>query len=83
MEGVGASLFILGSRLGAQFLLVFVVAVSVVMHAFWDYDPASPEAVLEMTHFFKNVALAGALLTWLAQRRALERLASTKKLKAL
>jgi uncharacterized membrane protein YphA (DoxX/SURF4 family) len=62
----GASL-VLGFRpeLGVLMLMAFLVPVSVVMHAFWrDEDPAVRAS--NRGDFFRNAALAGAALMFLA-----------------
>ena len=53
------------------------------MHNFWDVkDPQSPAALVDQINFFKNLALAGALLTWLSMKRDIARLSMNDKLKA-
>jgi putative oxidoreductase len=63
LEGVGGLLFASGTRF-APFaglaLAVFALATNVVFHRFWEADKAI--APLELSLFFKNVAIAGALL---------------------
>ncbi|CAL9567516.1 DoxX family membrane protein [Streptomyces sp. enrichment culture] len=51
--------------LGALLLLVFLIPTALVMHAFWKEDtPDGRQA--EMTHFLKDIGLAGAALMLLA-----------------
>jgi uncharacterized membrane protein YphA (DoxX/SURF4 family) len=71
---VGGSLLLLGSalsiglgvasRLGALGVVVFMVAVTPVMHDFYRQEGEDREN--ELIHFLKNVALAGAALILLA-----------------
>ncbi len=60
---VGSVLVILGvwGDLGALFLLVFLVLTAFLMHAFWkETDPMARQN--EMTHFLKDLSLAGGSL---------------------
>ncbi|MER7830637.1 DoxX family membrane protein [Streptomyces sp. NPDC095602] len=51
--------------LGVLLLLVFLIPTALVMHAFWKEDtPDGRQA--EMTHFLKDIGLAGAALMLLA-----------------
>ncbi len=64
---VGALMVLLGvyADLGALLLVVFLVPTAVLMHAFWkETDPATKQ--MEMIHFQKDIALAGAALLILA-----------------
>ncbi|KAK2075875.1 hypothetical protein QBZ16_001617 [Prototheca wickerhamii] len=65
LELVGGILFIFGSKIGAQFLLLFLIIVTPIMHAFWELTPESPEHLNDMINFFKNVALAGSLIFYI------------------
>jgi putative oxidoreductase len=47
--------------IGCILLLIFLLGVSPVMHDFWNVKDAE-QRTMEMVHFTKNVALAGALL---------------------
>lgn len=63
--------------------LLFLAAVTPIMHNFWDVkDPQSPAALVDQINFFKNLALAGALLSWLSMKRDIARLSMNDKLKA-
>ena len=44
----------------AVLLAGFTVLVNFIFHAFWTY--AGPDAVLQLSLFFKNIAVVGALL---------------------
>ncbi len=60
---VGALSVLLGvwADLGALLLVAFLVPTAVLMHAFWkETEPQSRQ--MEMVHFQKDVALAGAAL---------------------
>ncbi|RMH17503.1 MAG: DoxX family protein [Gemmatimonadetes bacterium] len=47
--------------IGAGLLVIFLVPTSFMMHAFWK--ESDPQAQMnEMTHFMKNMAMAGAAL---------------------
>mmetsp|Transcript_14394 Transcript_14394/g.40635 ORF Transcript_14394/g.40635 Transcript_14394/m.40635 type:complete len:147 (-) Transcript_14394:386-826(-) len=65
MEVFGGLLFIFGSRLGSILLAMFLLAVTPLMHNFWD--PALDEATktAQMIHFFKNMSMFGAMLFYL------------------
>jgi uncharacterized membrane protein YphA (DoxX/SURF4 family) len=59
----GGALVALGylPRVGLALLVVFLVGVTPVMHAFWTY--ADPQArAIQLTNFTKNLALLGACL---------------------
>lgn len=62
IQGVAGAMLALGwrARWAAWVLLAYVLAAALTAHRFWEYDPAY--AANQMAHFFKNVALAGALL---------------------
>lgn len=66
LEILGSLLILLGLnvRLGAFFLLLFLVPATILIHHFWFLE--GKEQLLEMTMFLKNVAIAGGLLTLLA-----------------
>jgi putative oxidoreductase len=49
------------ARLGALALLIFLVPVTLVMHKFWGL-PDPQMAMMQKTHFMKNVGLMGACL---------------------
>ena len=46
-------------------LVVFLVPVNFIMHAFWKVEDANMK-MMEMVHFMKNLALLGALLMLLS-----------------
>ena len=49
------------TRLGAWLLFLFLVPTAVLMHRFWGLDDPALASV-QMAHFMKNIALAGAAL---------------------
>ena len=65
--GTGALLFVGGMgimtglwpRLGAACVMLFLVGVTPVMHAFWN-DPAGPQRMNNLANFTKNIGLFGA-----------------------
>ena len=63
---LGALMLILGwhLRLGAVFLLVFLVPTTIIMHDFWHL--AGSEGLLQTIMFLKNLAIVGGLLLVLA-----------------
>jgi putative oxidoreductase len=58
----GAILLITGLRYrwGALLLLFFLIPVTFMYHAFWQYD--GPRRDAQKVHFLKNLAIAGGLL---------------------
>jgi putative oxidoreductase len=63
LELVGGALVAFGRRSSvpaAVLLAVFTLATNVFFHRFWGMT--GPERVLELSLFFKNVAIAGALV---------------------
>eukprot|EP01018_Ginkgo_biloba_P032152 Gb_10334 [translate_table: standard] len=76
LEGIGGILFTFGSTLGAYLLLVFLAAVTPIVHDFYNYDMSRPEYVTEFIQFLKNLSLFGALLFFLGMKKS-----STKKSK--
>jgi len=48
------------ARFGALMLFLFVIPVTVVFHSFWSYAPA--DAINQMQHFMKNLAIMGGAL---------------------
>src|SRR5262245_50619482 len=48
------------ARWAAWALAAYVLVATLTAHRFWEYDPAF--ATNQMAHFFKNLALIGALL---------------------
>jgi uncharacterized membrane protein YphA (DoxX/SURF4 family) len=62
---LGGAMIVLGWHpiIGALLLLVFLVPVAIIMHAFWTVqDPM--QRMSEQVHFFKDLALAGAALLY-------------------
>jgi uncharacterized membrane protein YphA (DoxX/SURF4 family) len=57
MGGVGLMTG-LWPRLGAAMIMVFLIGVTPMMHAFWN-DPAGPQRLANMSNFLKNVGLLG------------------------
>lgn len=67
---IGGLSLLLGAfpRIGVAALAVFLVPVTLVMHAFWaDHDPMQRQA--DLINFSKNVALLGSALMFLAVPR--------------
>jgi putative oxidoreductase len=65
IEIVGSLCVLLGwqARWGALALLVFLVPATLIFHSFWAIDPAQLKEMTNQTnHFFKNVAIMGALV---------------------
>jgi len=60
LELAGGILFVLGSKLGATLLALFLLAVTPIMHNFWTMPENSQEQLTDMIMFFKNLALLGA-----------------------
>jgi putative oxidoreductase len=53
------------ARIGAWMVIIFLLPVTVTMHAFWS--ETDPQAIqMQMTNFMKNTALIGAalLISW-------------------
>lgn len=70
LELAGGVLFLMGSKFGAGLLVIFVTAVTPIIHNFWAMSEGSSEYIAEMNMFFKNVALLGALLFFIGNRPA-------------
>lgn len=68
IEGLGGILFLFGSSLGAYLLLIFLAAVTPIMHDFYNYDVSSPVYVREFIQFLKNLSLFGGLLFFLGMK---------------
>jgi putative oxidoreductase len=63
LEGIGGALVARGGRLAvpaALVLAVFTLATNALFHQFWSLT--GREAALEISLFFKNVAIAGGLI---------------------
>lgn len=65
LELAGGLLFIFNSTWGAVLLSWFMVAVTPVMHNFWDEKENSQGRLNETINFFKNVAILGALFFYI------------------
>ena len=48
-------------KIGSAMIIVFLLGVTPVMHAFWN-DPAGPQRIANLINFGKNVALLGGAL---------------------
>jgi uncharacterized membrane protein YphA (DoxX/SURF4 family) len=70
LEGFGGLLFTVGSSVGAYLLLIFLAAVTPIVHDFYNYDLSSPEYIHQFNQFLKNLALFGALLFFLGMRNS-------------
>jgi len=57
----GALLFLLGSKLGANMLMLLLLGVTPIMHNFWAASDSTVKAT-EMIMFLKNVAIFGGLM---------------------
>lgn len=66
LELVGAVLFVLDSSIGAVLLIAFLAAVTPVMHDFWN-EKTEANQQEGAAQFFKNVALVGGLIVYLAK----------------
>ena len=67
---IGGLSFLLGAfpRVGVAAIVLFLVPVTLIMHAFWaDRDPAQRQA--DLINFTKNFALLGSSLMFLAVPR--------------
>jgi putative oxidoreductase len=66
LETVGGVLVFLGIwvRLGAVFLMIFLVPVTFAFHHFWQIE--GPDRQMQMINFMKNVSIFGGLLLLLA-----------------
>lgn len=73
LEGLGGLLFTMGSSIGAYMLLIFLAAVTPVMHDFYRHEPTSQEFTQEFIHFLKNLSLFGALLFFLGMKSSTAR----------
>ena len=63
---IGGISILLGAyaRIGAAFLVIFLIPTAVVMHNYWRLNDPVAKAN-DQAHFFKDLALAGAaLLIW-------------------
>jgi putative oxidoreductase len=63
LEGIGGALVARGGRLAvpaALVLAVFTLATNALFHQFWSMS--GQQATLEISLFFKNVSIAGALI---------------------
>lgn len=61
-ELLGSVLMVLNIKFGACLLMTFLLGATVVMHNFWDLDPATAEYTNQMINFLKNLSLFGACL---------------------
>lgn len=68
LEGLGGLLFTVGSSLGAYLLLLFIAAVTPIMHDFYNYEMATPDYLHQLNSFLKNLSLFGALLFFLGMK---------------
>lgn len=59
---VGGIALVIGwkTRWAAWLLVAYVVIATIMAHRYWEYDAA--QYVLQMTNFFKNLAIIGGLL---------------------
>lgn len=62
LEGLGGILFTLGSTLGAYLLLIFLAAVTPVMHDFYNYDIATGDYLHQFNSFLKVCFLSRTAL---------------------
>lgn len=66
LEIVGSLLVLLGlrARLGAAMLALFLVPVTLTMHAYWAFPPE--EQMSQQVHLLKNISILGGVLMVLA-----------------
>ncbi|KAK9835805.1 hypothetical protein WJX74_008348 [Apatococcus lobatus] len=67
LEISGAVLFLFNSALGAWLLVLFVTAVTPIMHNFWDITDVH-DRMLDTIMFFKNLSILGALFFYLGNQ---------------
>lgn len=67
VQGIAGALLIAGicTAASAALLLLFLIVATPMFHNFWDYQPG-PDRVAKINGFVGNVALAGAILTLIA-----------------
>eukprot|EP00250_Pteridium_aquilinum_P002765 c12977_g1_i1 orf=141-608(+) len=82
LEGLGGILFTLGTSVGAYLLIIFLAAVTPIMHDFYNYDISSHEYVAEFTQFLKNLSLFGGLLFFLGMKNYAAKKSKKKVVKA-
>jgi len=69
LEGAGAVLYIFGSSVGASMLILFLLGVTPIMHDFWNVaDLSSPDFQIQQIMFLKNLAIGGALFSFVAMK---------------
>jgi len=54
------------TRIGAAMLAIFLLAVTPIFHNFWTYAAGTPEYMMQMGNFSKNVGMLGGMLVLLA-----------------
>ena len=78
LEGVGAVLLVFDVALGAKMLMLFVMIITPVMHPFWTHEDQSSTAFsVDMIMFYKNVALCGGALLYIAMKPPVVALSSS------
>ena len=54
------------TRIGAAMLAIFLISVTPLFHNFWTLPAGTPEYMMQMGNFSKNVAMLGGMLVLLA-----------------
>ena len=79
LELVGGVCFMFFPRAGGLLLALYLVSITPLTHDFYNHAPGSQAYAAEMIHFLKNLALLGACMFVMGERKV----RANKKLKAL
>lgn len=79
VKGLGSLLFVLGSSLGAYFLLLHQAITTPILYDFYNYDGEKKEFAQLFVKFTQNLALLGALLFFIGMKNSMPRRAPKKK----
>ncbi|XP_031737827.1 uncharacterized protein LOC101212763 isoform X1 [Cucumis sativus] len=79
LKGIGALLFVLGSRVGAYLLLLYLAIITPVLFDFFNLSLLKPTFGIMLSDFLEHIALFGALLFFIGMKGTSPKKHSKKK----
>ncbi|OVA02438.1 HR-like lesion-inducer [Macleaya cordata] len=79
LKGIGGTLFIFGSSLGAYLLLLHQAIITPIVYDFYNYDSEKKEFMKLFVKFTESLALFGALLFFLGMKNSIPKRQAKKK----
>ncbi|GFP85801.1 hypothetical protein PHJA_000723800, partial [Phtheirospermum japonicum] len=79
LQGLGGLLFVLGSNIGAFFLILYLLFTTPLLYDFYHYDVGEPKFCKLLHEFLQCAALLGGLLFFIGMKNNISRRQLKKK----